>query len=175
MFLFVIPAIVGFVVLFLVLITGGDHDVEHEVDVGHEIDTGDIDHGPSLISIKMLCLIAIGFGVAGAIAKYNGGNITTSSIWGIGGAAVLGAIGYFLLGIFYRSQASSTITDRDYLGITGRLTVGIPEGGKGQMICVLGGRTFTLTAQSKNEEEIAVNSAVKVVEKIGDTVIVEKI
>lgn len=162
----------GFVVLLLSLIFG--HDVDADVDVSTDVDGGS--HGPSVFSIKMLALLAVGFGAVGyGFRTTTDWTMFQSSMAGVGGAAVVGLLGWLMLRLFYSSQASSTITDRDLLGSTGNTIDAIVENGYGQILCVVMGREITFMARSEDGGTIERRTPVKIVGKAGNIVTVRSL
>lgn len=162
---------VGFAILIFSLLFG--HDVDTGIDVG--VDT-DIDHdgGPSVFSIKMISLLMVGFGALsfGVRATTDAG-MFVSSMAGVGGAVIVGAIGYVIIRAFYASQATSTITDEDIVGCVATIIDAIPEGGNGQVSCIIRGREITFLARSKEGDSITRGNPVRVLSKTGNIVTVE--
>jgi len=159
---------VGFLVLIFSLIFG--HDVDGDID--HDFDHPEA--GPSIFSVKMIALLMVGFGsMSFGIRATTDASMLVASMAGVGGAAVIGGIGYFIIRAFYSSQASSTITDSDIIGCIATLIDAIPENGNGQISCMLRGREITFLARSKSGQAIARGNTVKVISKAGNIVTVE--
>jgi membrane protein implicated in regulation of membrane protease activity len=173
MAIFVTAALAGAVFVIIILLLGGDHDVavDHDFDSGTDLSGG----GPSVVSIKLIALAVCGWGVAGAIARYNGASMWGSSIYGLIGAALLGIVGYLFIMLFYRSQASSTIMDEDYAGVTGRVVTTVRADGLGEISSTIRGRTCSLMARSEDGSTIEADSLVRIVRKVGNVVIVKKV
>lgn len=163
---------VGFGMLVLSVIFG--HDFDADVDLDVDVDT-DVGGGPSVFSLKIISLLMVGFGGAGFAARVSSeASMFMSSMYGIGGALVMGIIGYLILRIFYASQASSTISRNDLIGQKADLIDAIPEGGQGQVACLVRGREITFLARSEDGNAIAKGVPVRIVRKVGNSVIVEK-
>ncbi len=162
---------VGFLTLILSLIFGGDHDI----DVHGDFDT-DVDHGPSVLSAKMIALAMVGFGAVGFgfRATYDW-SMFQSSMAGVGGALVMGIIGWVILRAFYASQASSTVSDSDIVGVSGNVIDAIGEKDYGQIICVVRGREMTFMARPADSRPIERNTPVKIISKSGPVVTVSRI
>jgi membrane protein implicated in regulation of membrane protease activity len=158
---------VGFLLLIISLIFG--HDFDHDVDSG-------IDHdgGPSIFSVKMISLLMVGFG-AGSFGVRATSNATMlqASIAGIGGAVIIGAVGYAIIRAFYTSQASSTITNQDIVGCEATLIDAISQSGNGQVSCILKGREMTYLARSSDGQSIARGTPVRIISRSGNVVTVE--
>jgi len=160
---------VGFLVLIFSLIFG--HDFDHEVDTSFDHDTG-----PSVFSVKMIALLMVGFGAASfGVRATSSASMLQSSFAGVGGAIVIGAVGYLIIRGFYASQGTSTVTDQDLIGCTATLIDAISGTGNGQISCVLRGREMTYLARSKNGNSIARGTPVKVINKSGNIVTVEPV
>jgi hypothetical protein len=160
---------VGFAILILSLIFGGDGDVDADVD-------SDVGHGPSILSLKTIALFAVGFGAVGfGIRSTTDMTMFQSSMAGLGGAIVLGTIGYFVLKLFYSSQASSTISDNDIIGCTANVIDAVSGGTTGQVSCVIRGREITYLARSHTGVDIPKGAVVKITAKTGGIVTVEQI
>ena len=164
---------VGFILLLSSLIFGHD-------DVGGgDFDHADFDHdthGPSIFSLKMIALLMVGFGaMAFGIRATTEASMFTASMGGVGGAVVVGILGYLIIRALYMSQASSTITDDKVIGVSATILDAIPENGRGQIVCVVFGREITFMARSKDNSAISKNEQVRVLSKTGNTVVVEKI
>lgn len=170
MFMFATIFGVGFFILIMSLVFGHDADVDVDHDIG-------VDHGssgPSIFSMKVIALIMVGFGATGfGFRATTDWSMFQSSMAGIGGAVVLGAIGYLIIRGFYSSQESSTISDQDIIGHSGNLIDAIGEGSNGQVSCIIRGREITFLARSVDGTPIVKGAAVKIVSKIGNVVTVE--
>ena len=165
---------VGFLILIISLIFGHDTDVDAGIDMDHDV--GGDAHGPSIFSIKMVSLLMVGFGAVGfGMRATTDLTMFQSSLAGVGGAIAVGAIGYFILRMFYASQASSTISDQDILGVDGNLIDGINHDQNGQVACVVRGREMTFLARSHDSQSIRRGTPVRIVGKSGSIVTVKEI
>lgn len=174
MLVFLSIFIVGFALLLLSMIFG--HDTGDGID--HDF-SADADHGasgPSIFSVRMISLLLVGFGGAGfGVRATSEASMLLASLAGLGGAVVVGVIGYLIIRLFYASQVSSTITDRDLIGCTGNLIDGISGTGNGQISCVLRGREMTYLARSRDGSSIPRGTPVRVIGKSGNIVTVESV
>ena len=135
----------------------------------------DIGGGPSIFSIKIISLLMVGFGAVGfGFRSTTDWTMFQCSMAGVGGAAVLGIIGYIIMRMFYASQASSTVTDADIVGQAANLIDAIGEDSNGQVACVLRGREMTFLARSSDGQPIDRGTPVRIVGKTGSIVTVEK-
>jgi membrane-bound ClpP family serine protease len=161
---------IGFTILIFSLIFG--HDVEADADIDGDVDGG---NGPSVFSVKMIALLMVGFGALSfGVRATTDSTMLVSSLAGVGGAAVVGAVGYVIIRVFYSSQASSTITDRDIVGCVATLIDAIPENGSGQVSCIIRGREITFLARSQDGQMIERGTSVRVLSKTANVVFVEK-
>ena len=112
---------------------------------------------------------AVGFGVSATTEA----SMFVASLAGMGGALVVGVLGYMVIRAFYSSQSSSTIMERDIIGATANVIDTIGAGGTGQIVCVVRGREITYLARAKDGRKIARGLPVRVVAKVGNTVTVE--
>ena len=158
---------VGFFILILNLIFGGDHDIDVDADA-------DVGGGPNIFSTKVISLLMVGFG-----ATSFGFRATTDmsmfqcSMAGIGGALVVGALGLIILKFFYSSQSSSTITDKDIIGQTANLIDSIAGDQNGQVSCIIRGREITYLARSFDRQSIKRGVPVVIVSITGNIVTVK--
>jgi membrane protein implicated in regulation of membrane protease activity len=136
----------------------------------------DADHGggPSIFSVKMIALLMVGFGAGSfGVRATTDASMFQASLAGIGGAVVIGAVGYAIIRAFYTSQASSTITNQDIIGCEATLIDAISKSGNGQVSCILRGREMTYLARSKDGQSIAKGTPVKIISRTGNIVTVE--
>jgi hypothetical protein len=153
---------VGFLILILSMIFGADAD--GDFDTGADFSDGG--HGPGILSIKMLALLMVGFGAVGfGVRTTTEWTMFQASAAGLGGAVAVGIAGYLILRMFYASQASSTITDSDLLGLTAHTSDAISEGGYGEISCSVRGRAITFLARSADGKAIPRLTPVRIVSK----------
>ena len=176
MLIFVTIFGVGFLILLISFLFGADHDVDMHVD-GDVAGTIESDvHGPSIFSVKMISLLMVGFGGVGfAVRSTTSAEMWVASLAGVGGAAVIGAIGYAIIRAFYANQASSTVTDQDVVGQRATLLDAITEGSNGQVVCIIRGREMTYLARSADGQSIERGTPVRITDKTGSRVTVERI
>jgi membrane protein implicated in regulation of membrane protease activity len=150
---------------------GGGHG--HAVGDGHGLGQHAAPDNMSIWSFQMLFLFIGGFGVGGYFASiYNMSALATILCGSLGGVA-LASIGYFIINIFYRRQANSSIKSEDYIGLTGIVITSISGGGVGQVRCDIGTTRDIFLARSADGSTIVINSVVRIADMIGSTAIVE--
>jgi membrane protein implicated in regulation of membrane protease activity len=166
---FLAIASVGFVFLLISLVFGevGQHfDFAH--DLGHDLGHG----GPGFFSVQGIAVFITAFGAVGAIGTYLGYGVFPSSGFGFVSGVVLATLVYFFASFLYSQQASSTTTSAELVGRTAQVSVAIPENGMGQVRCLVGETMVDKMARSRSGNAIASNSAVKIEEIVGESVIV---
>jgi len=156
---------IGFFILIISLIFGGDSEIEVNADAGG---------GPSIFSFRVVSLLLVGFGAVGfGVRASTDWTMFQSSMAGVAGAIVVGALGWIILRAFYRSQESSTILDSDVIGQSANLIDSISEGQNGQISCIIRGREITYLARSFDGKAISRGTPVKIVAKTGGIVTVK--
>lgn len=160
---------IGFIFLIVSLIFGEIFDFfDHDIDIG-------IDHGgPGILSSRVIAVFITAFGAFGAIAMNNGLSVGAASGVGVGSGVVFGGVIYMFLRFLYGQQASSDVRTSDLVGQTGRIIIGIPSNGVGQVRVRIGEELVDKVAQSRDGLPIPENTPVKVDEVLGETVIVKK-
>jgi len=90
MLIFAAIAVAAFIIAAGSFLFG--HDIDHDVDhdVGHDAGAGE--GTISIFSTKVIATMLMGFGAAGAIARYYGLGYPASSAIGVGFGVVLAAI-----------------------------------------------------------------------------------
>lgn len=173
MLLFATIGILGFTILLISLFFAHDHD--HDFSGTDHDALGDGDGGPSIISVKMLAMAMVGFGVTGfGVIAGTDWTMLVASLLGMGGAFVMALIGYAVIKSIWKQQASSTITRSDIIGAVGHLIDAIPPNGVGQVACSVRGREDTYMARTKDGHAIPLGHTVKIIDKVGQHVIVEE-
>jgi membrane protein implicated in regulation of membrane protease activity len=164
---FLAIAVFGFVFVLASSIMGDvlDHgDFSHEAD-GHG-------GGPSLLSSRILSVFVTAFGAFGAIGIHLGYGVGLSTTMGFGGGVLFAGVIYAFASILYSQQASSHVRTSDLVGNTAQVSVAIPKGGVGQVRCTLGDTVVEKVARAASNEEIPVNTLVKIQNLVGDVVLV---
>ena len=166
--LFVVIGAVGFVFLIASLVLG---DL-FEMFGGHGDLGGDAtDFG--LFDSRVIAVFITAFGGFGAIGVQMGYGAVVSSLIGMFGGVIFGAVvssfGRFLIG----QQSSSTVTDDDLVGRNAQVTVAIKPGQVGQIMCRVGDERVEKIARAADGLEIQAGSQVRVSSVAGDSVLVE--
>jgi hypothetical protein len=158
---------VGFLFLLISLVFGGLFDffeTDHDFDVG----------GPGFFSSRVMAVFVTAFGGFGAVATYYGLGAVPASFVGFGSGLVFGGAIYALARVLYNQQASTEVRAGDLVGAIGRVVIGIPSGGVGQIRVRLGEELMDKIARTRDGIAIAENASVQIEEVLGETVIVKK-
>jgi membrane protein implicated in regulation of membrane protease activity len=158
---------VGFLFLILALVFGGLFDF---FDTDHDFETG----GPGVFSSRVMAVFVTAFGGFGAVATYYGLAPVPASLVGFGSGLVFGGAIYALARVLYNQQASTDVRAADLVGAIGRVVIGIPPGGVGQIRVRLGEELMDKIARTRDGMAIAENTSVQIEEVLGETVIVKK-
>jgi membrane protein implicated in regulation of membrane protease activity len=95
-----------------------------------------------------------------------------SSLFGLIGGFIFGAIVFYFGKLLYNQQSSSSVSNADLVGRTAQVIVGIKPNQLGQVSCRIGDERVEKLARTENGEEIKVGQLVRI-ESIGsDSVIV---
>ena len=158
---------VGFLFLLISLVFGGLFDF---FETDHDFDTG----GPGFFSSRVMAVFVTAFGGFGAVATYYGLGAVPASLVGFGSGLVFGGAIYALARVLYNQQASTEVRAGDLVGAIGRVVIGIPSGGVGQIRVRLGEELMDKIARTRDGMAIAENTSVQIEEVLGETVIVKK-
>jgi membrane protein implicated in regulation of membrane protease activity len=188
-----ISAVTGgtlFVLRTLLMLIGGfgDADVDGDMgdldmDVSHnfDVDHGDIDHADADFSFKFLSLQGLTaffmmFGLVG-LALFHADMMVLLTI--VGGT-VAGLFTVWVISVIFtnmkRLQSSGTLDIKNAVGQSGKVYLGIPANGSGQVQVSVQGALRVLDAVSYDKKKITTGTSVKVVDVLGEkTLVVEKI
>ena len=148
---------------------GGDHELSHEMAVGHDVDHG---AGPNPFSTRIISAFLTAFGVGGVVGRYYGFSHPVSSGIGVILGFVMSTIVYQFAKILYSQQASSELRMAGLVGTTAEVSVAIPPNGVGQIVLQSGGERTEHIARSASGAAIARGSQVTITSVGGDSVIV---
>ncbi len=167
-FIFLVLALIGAIFLIVSLFLGHD-----DVSADAEVEGG----GPGFFSFRTFAIFLTTFGAVGYVAiNYFPAikrSVMMSSLLGIMGGVIMSLIYVLAMRTIYSQQASSLVSDRDLIGVEGRVTVAIPENGMGEVSCTLGGQNTRRMARARSPQAIPEGAMVRVKEVHGDTVVVE--
>ncbi len=162
---------IGFFFLLISLIFGEIFDFFHfDADMDHGLDHG----GPSFFSTRVLSVFITAFGGVGAIGVRYGMSVGVASLLGLGSGAALGSLIYWFARFLYGQQASSDMSSRDMVGQTGRVVIGIPAGGVGQVRLQIGETLVDKIARAQDGQPIPENAVARVEDILGETLVVRR-
>jgi membrane protein implicated in regulation of membrane protease activity len=153
--------LVGLLLLALSVFTGHDLDLDADVHAG----------APGFLSLRTLGVFLTAFGAVGAVAGlYGGARPLWASTLGASSGVALSAV-YLLAMRLIQSQVS----DKDLVGLEGRVSVPIPPDGVGEVTCAVGGQMARRMARAQGRQAVPEGSRVKIMDVYGATVVVEEI
>ncbi|HVL69169.1 MAG TPA: NfeD family protein [Vicinamibacterales bacterium] len=154
----------GFVFLILALLFG---ELFHFFEADHDVG------GPGFFSTRVIAVFITTFGGSGAIATHYGLAPIPASLVGLASGAVFAGAIYALARMLYDQQASTDVRVTDLVGTTGRVIVGIPRGGIGQVRVRIGEELVDKIARTSDGVPVGENASVRIEEVLGETVIVK--
>ncbi len=164
----------GFLFLLASFLLG---EVSHVFDSGHNLEHDlehDLDHddGPGFFNTRVISIFLTAFGGIGALMVSRGFGAVAGSIFGLAGGLVFGFAVYLFARFLYSQQASSLIDSSDLVGLRAKVIVDIPEGGSGQVRCIVGESMVEKIARSVDGSAIPHDSTVLVESISGESVVV---
>jgi membrane protein implicated in regulation of membrane protease activity len=148
---------------------GGDHELSHEMAVGHDVDHSG---GPSLFSTRIIAAFLTAFGVGGVVGRYYGLSHPLASGIGVIFGVVMASVVYQFAKILYSQQASSELRMAGLVGTQAEVSVAIPPNGVGQIVVQSLGERTEHIARSAGGSAIARGSQVTITSVGGDSVVV---
>ncbi len=173
MLIFIAIALASFLLVAGSFLFGG-HDGDHDVHQDFSHDGADADPTISFFSPRVIGTLTMGFGAAGAIARYYGANNLVASLWGLGTGVALAFVMYQMMNLIYKQQASSLVATETTLGKTGLVTTAIDANGIGEVSLTIEGQYKTYLAKSARGKAIAKGSTIKIVSVVGSQLVVEE-
>jgi len=165
----------GFLFLLLMLFVGelfgADHEVTaHDAAVDHGFDAPA--GGPSIFSARIMASFLTAFGVGGVVARYYNLSHPVASGVGVVAGIVMASLVFQFARILYSQQASSEVRMAGLVGRSAEVSVGIPEGGIGQVTLTVGGERTEQIARSENGAPVQRGTEVLITALRGDSVVV---
>lgn len=158
---------IGFLFLMVALAFG---EIFHVFEADHDFDTG----GPGFFSTRVMAVFVTAFGGFGAVGTHYGLSPVPAALVGFGSGLIFGGAIYALARFLYNQQAGTEVRATDLVGVVGRVVVGIPAGGVGQIRVRMGEELMDKIARTRDGAAIAENMSVQIEEVLGETVIVKK-
>lgn len=159
----------GFLFLIISLVVGDVFDM-----LGVEFNLSlDASHDFGIFDSRVISIFLTAFGGFGAIGASFGFGAGLSSLFGILGGVLFGALVFYFGRFLYRQQASSSVSEEDLIGRTAQVVVGIPAGNQvGQISCRIGEERVEKIARTRDGKAIKTGQTVYIEEITGDGVIV---
>src|SRR5687768_14838546 len=154
---------VGFLFLMLGLAFG---ELFQAFEADHDVDTG----GPGFFSTRVMAVFVTAFGGFGAVATHYGLSPVPAALIGFGSGLVFGGAIYALARFLYNQQAGTEVRAADLVGVVGRVVIGIPAGGVGQIRVRMGEELMDKIARTRDGAAIPENMSVQIEEVLGETV-----
>jgi hypothetical protein len=168
MAIFLIIGGLGFLFLLLSFLIGDIFEA-----VGLDFGTGlDASHDFGVFDSRVISIFLTAFGGFGAIGTTVGYGAVGSSLFGLIGGLVFGAIVFYFGKLLYDQQSSSSVSNADLIGRTAQVIVSIKPEQLGQVSCLIGDERVEKLARTASGEEIKAGQLVRI-ESIGsDSVVV---
>lgn len=166
------------------LLSGVFSGADGGVDGGGDVDAGGADGADggdggvhfSPFSPVVLAMFIASFGGAGIIFKkvLEWPLIAHVPAAGACGVGIATLVFLFFWKLFKMAQGTSQVRASEAIGIQAEITVDIPNDGLGQIGYTLGGMRHTNPAKSVGGKELPAGLVVKIVDRVGNTYLVEK-
>ena len=159
---------VGFLFLLISFIVG---DIFEAVgfELGTDLDAG---HDFGVFDSRVISVFLTAFGGFGAIGTSLGFGAGGSSLFGLLGGVVFGAIVFYFGKFLYSQQASSSVTMEDLIGRSAQVVVAIKPDSLGQISCRIGEENVEKLARTIGEQEIKAGQIVRIDSIGSDSVLV---
>lgn len=158
----------GFLFLLISFIVGDIFDA-----IGFDFDGSFDGHGDfGLLDSRVISIFLTAFGGFGAIGVSFGYGAFLSSLFGIGGGVIFGAIVFYFGKFLYSQQSTSSVTEEDLLGRSAQVVVKILPNQIGQISCRIGEERVEKIARANDGSEINAGETVRIEAITSDAVIV---
>jgi len=166
MTIFLVIGVIGLLFLLVSLVVG---DVFEALGFDFGLDAS---HDFGVFDSRVIAVFLTAFGGFGAIGASLDYGAFGSSLFGLLGGAAFGAIVFYFGKLLYNQQSSSSVSEKDLIGRSAQVVVGIKSDALGQISCRVGEERVEKLARTASGEEIKAGQLVRI-ESIGsDSVIV---
>ncbi|HUF05462.1 MAG TPA: hypothetical protein VMM38_14980 [Aridibacter sp.] len=167
--IFLVVGGIGFLFLMISFIAGDIFEA-FDLDLGLDTDGGDGHFG--VLDSRVLSVFLTALGGIGAIGIQFGLGFLMSVLLGLAGGAIFGAMVFGFGYLLHSQQSSSSVSERDLIGRTAKVVVGILPGTVGQISCTVGEEKVEKLARTRDGEEIKAGAVVLIEDVAGDSFIV---
>jgi membrane protein implicated in regulation of membrane protease activity len=150
----------------------GGHDLSH--DLSDHGDAGDAD-SPKLFSLRIIFAFLMAFGIGGGAMYLSGKSVGGQVIVGFLSGIATATITYYIMKLLYSQQGNSNVNSESFIGKFASITVETTNSGSCQIKVDSGGGDQLFLAKEKNGNLVKQHESVKIVGRIGNTLIIEKI
>ncbi len=168
MTIFLAIGAVGFLFLLISFVVGDLFDLLG-FDFGADMDSG---HDFGVFDSRVISVFLTAFGGFGVIGTSVGYGTGGSSLFGLLGGVVFGAIVFFFGKFLYNQQSSSSVKMEDLIGRTAQVVVGIRPDQLGQISCRIGEERVERLARTNGDMEIKAGQSVRIDSISSDAVMV---
>lgn len=152
---FLIICGIGFIFLMISLLIG---DLFEAFDFDMDIDGSDGQFG--LLDSRVISVFLTAFGALAALTIQYGFGTFAAIGAGLLGGVVFGALVFGFGYLLYSQQSTSSVGNRDLVGRTAKVIVGIKPGSVGQISCTVGEERVEKLARTRGDKELAEGSTV---------------
>ena len=165
--IFLIAGGIGFIFLMISLIIG-DLFEALDFDFDMDFDGGEI----GILDSRVVSVFLTAFGGIAALTLYIGFGGIVSSLVGLISGLVFGGLIFAFAYLLHSQQSTSSVSERDLIGRTAKVIVGIQPGSIGQISCRIGEERVEKLARTRDGESIKEGETVFIEEHAGDSFIV---
>jgi hypothetical protein len=176
--LFMGVGLIGLVLIVLQVIVGVVFSHDGDVSSGASIDVhGGHGGGGSIVSLKTVSGMCLGFGFGGAVLEQAGFSPGIAALGGIGLGTVIGAIYFWMMHSLYKLKSDGTAILAEAVNHSGTVYMRVPGmlSGAGEIQITFGGRMHNVCAFTRGID-LPTGTAIRVVGLHGDSaLLVEKL
>jgi hypothetical protein len=159
---------IGFLFLLISFLVGDIFEA-----LGFDFGVGlDASHDFGVLDSRVISVFLTAFGGFGAIGAQIGYGAAVSSLFGLMGGVLFGAVVFFFGKLLYDQQSSSSVSTEQMVGRTAQVVVGIKPNQLGQISCRIGEERVEKLARSLDGEEIKAGAIVRIDSIGSDSVMV---
>lgn len=134
-------------------------------------DPGGSTHEMGILDTRVISIFATAFGGFGALGTMLSFGVIVSSLLGLVGGLVLGAVVFFFGRMLHQQQATSSISAHNLVGRVAEVIVTIHSNNVGKISCRIGGERIEKLARARDNAEIKSGTLV-VIEAVADEYVI---